>query len=566
MWIRWHRRVPRLLFGVHEPNGIRYEGRDHAMFANAPQNDDRQRVRDASDIAAVVGEHLSLKAKGREYVGLCPTGQCNALCSFCSVTINRTGIIKKRLPFERVERFVAPVWNTVRMFGLEGNGEPTLYPRFDDLYAMVTAHGASAYLITNGSRLKPKTLDLLQNRSTDSINFSLNAATAQTHREVMILKNFEEVLANIRRLVNERGVGEVSPHISASFVVESENVHEVVDFIDLAERDLKLDHIYVRPLSEIANDRGALEDHRDIVPYESDIRDMFDSVRDYLVDIPERTSILHFQPETYLAVRPDPADRIVMPKGYDGFLLAPRRQDWCEAFDDLTYRWFKNILTLTTPATAPEGPIYETVPIPVEVGRSLEFKCDVKVNSGSLRIAVLDIDGREIASTTITAGTINQSQSISLAVCSEESEYLIISLQGCGDKLWAELEFNRLRTPAPGIVRDFKLPEPRRWMVDSAGAVTGWDGTKQFVAWAGERGVYLVKSYSAPCLTDVTLQLPVSVDVRKGKFCIGVLSEDQQNWVAQFKFDHGSRDSVLEIPTGGNRSITVVLFSLSDEP
>jgi DNA primase len=42
------------------------------MFAHAPQNDDRQRVRDASDIVAVVGEHLSLKAKGREYVGLCP--------------------------------------------------------------------------------------------------------------------------------------------------------------------------------------------------------------------------------------------------------------------------------------------------------------------------------------------------------------------------------------------------------------------------------------------------------------------------------------------------------------
>jgi len=42
------------------------------MCAYAPQNDDRQRVRDASDIVSVVGEHLSLKAKGREYVGLCP--------------------------------------------------------------------------------------------------------------------------------------------------------------------------------------------------------------------------------------------------------------------------------------------------------------------------------------------------------------------------------------------------------------------------------------------------------------------------------------------------------------
>ncbi|MCC6661433.1 MAG: DNA primase [Phycisphaerales bacterium] len=35
-------------------------------------NEDRERVRDASDIVRVVGEHLTLKAKGREWTGLCP--------------------------------------------------------------------------------------------------------------------------------------------------------------------------------------------------------------------------------------------------------------------------------------------------------------------------------------------------------------------------------------------------------------------------------------------------------------------------------------------------------------
>jgi hypothetical protein len=34
-----------------------------------------------------------------QYVALCPTGQCNALCEFCSVTLNRTGITKKQLPY-----------------------------------------------------------------------------------------------------------------------------------------------------------------------------------------------------------------------------------------------------------------------------------------------------------------------------------------------------------------------------------------------------------------------------------------------------------------------------------
>lgn len=36
------------------------------------KNDDVDRVREASDIVRIVGEHVALKAKGREYVGLCP--------------------------------------------------------------------------------------------------------------------------------------------------------------------------------------------------------------------------------------------------------------------------------------------------------------------------------------------------------------------------------------------------------------------------------------------------------------------------------------------------------------
>ena len=39
---------------------------------SARHHEDKERVRDASDIVRVIGEHLTLKAKGREYVGLCP--------------------------------------------------------------------------------------------------------------------------------------------------------------------------------------------------------------------------------------------------------------------------------------------------------------------------------------------------------------------------------------------------------------------------------------------------------------------------------------------------------------
>ncbi len=42
------------------------------MPASGSFNDDRQRVLDATDIVTLVGEHVSLKRKGREYVCLCP--------------------------------------------------------------------------------------------------------------------------------------------------------------------------------------------------------------------------------------------------------------------------------------------------------------------------------------------------------------------------------------------------------------------------------------------------------------------------------------------------------------
>lgn len=48
------------------------KGGQGPMTAPVKFNDDKERVRDASDIVRVIGEHIALKAKGREYAGLCP--------------------------------------------------------------------------------------------------------------------------------------------------------------------------------------------------------------------------------------------------------------------------------------------------------------------------------------------------------------------------------------------------------------------------------------------------------------------------------------------------------------
>jgi hypothetical protein len=57
LWVRWDRG------GTGGGDGMTIAVRD---------NTDKERVRDASDIVRVIGEVISLKAKGREYVCLCP--------------------------------------------------------------------------------------------------------------------------------------------------------------------------------------------------------------------------------------------------------------------------------------------------------------------------------------------------------------------------------------------------------------------------------------------------------------------------------------------------------------
>lgn len=491
-----------------------------------------------------------------QYMSLCPTGQCNASCDFCSVTTNRTGIIKRELPFDRLHHFLSPVRNTIRMYGIEGNGEPTLYDHFDELIDVLSSGGATFYLITNAERLTPEQVDRVVQRGVSAVNVSLNAATAETHREVMHLKHFDRVIANVRRLASIKSKENTT--VSVSFVVTGQNIHEVVDFIRLADRSLKVDHIYVRPLSEIANDRGVVEDQRGLVPYESEVRDMIERVRDHLKLDPPR-AMLHFAPEMFRAVRSDPVSRTLKPLGFKDRLLAPRPSGWETVRADAKVLWGLDDVTLNVPP-GPTGEVLRSVAIPVDASAREYFQCRVVVRSGLLRVALVSADGTEHESRDVMASVLELPREVRLGVPAGVEDVRVVL--GCGSTgVEATVDFERLRVPGRATSALFRLPEPRRWEVASEGATAQWNGPKVRVRWQGAAGPYLLKSFSQPCRPNEPIHLPVDVVVHQGTLGIGVLSADFSRWTHQFKFPMGQHTQTLRINPAENERVQIVIYS-----
>ena len=487
-----------------------------------------------------------------QYMALCPTGQCNALCGFCSVTTNRTGIIKKQLPFDAISRFTGPVSRVIRMYGLEGNGEPTLYERFDDLAATLLRNGATAYLITNGDRLTPESIDRLVARGLDAVNFSLNAATAPTHKRIMKLRDFDRVLHNIRRFVAARG-DKPRPFVSVSMVVTRDNVHEVVDFLRLAEADLGVDRVLVRPLSEIATEHGAVEDLRPLVPFESEITDMLDGVRDYLATTP-RKALIEIVPENFRAVRPDPPGAVTMPPDEVPQLAVPRGAYWHSSADAVA-TWTWNAVTVTRADGGPAR-ILESDPLAVPANTELAFRCTAAVTRGELSLFVGPPGGPAIASLSLSGAT-------ELRLQTGSHTALMFWLEASGP-VDARVEFARLRTPVAVAAAGLAVPHRGRWESTSAGVNVEWNGTIVRLQGNVTRGPYVLKSYSIACTPQTRIDLPLSVNVRRGALGIGILSADQQTWLATKGLATGEWSTSLPFDTGDSSRFYIVLYGDRD--
>jgi MoaA/NifB/PqqE/SkfB family radical SAM enzyme/glycosyltransferase involved in cell wall biosynthesis len=199
------------------------------------------------------------------------TSVCNADCPFCPrevldgknkhMSMDTVRKLAEHLRLERSSRRVV----------LCGIGESTLHPKLEEIIQLLTASGAYVCMTTNGTRLNGERFDRLVRCGLREINFSLNAHTAETHKRVMRLKNFNEVTTHLNDIIENHLPKYDDVELHVSFVVCNLNVEEVRDFVG-EWRQKNVTQVWLHPVNNRAGLLNPLVKEVDLAPLKHEYR------------------------------------------------------------------------------------------------------------------------------------------------------------------------------------------------------------------------------------------------------------------------------------------------------
>jgi len=167
-----------------------------------------------------------------------PTDRCNHRCEWCVSERSHSG---KSLDLSRFQSLMKELRQAdVRSIVLKGGGEPTLHPQFNEMLDAAHGNRLGIGLITNGSMPRPGSREKIL-QTCQWVRISLDAATAQMHRQIHGSADFSRILQNIAYLTaNTRGTT-----IGLNFVAEHRNFHQMSRFAELG-RSLGVAYVTIR--------------------------------------------------------------------------------------------------------------------------------------------------------------------------------------------------------------------------------------------------------------------------------------------------------------------------------
>lgn len=171
------------------------------------------------------------------YVHYEVTPVCNWRCQFCCIAEEMKKLKHPSLEFSK--RIVDEIRkNDVLMVTFLG-GEPTTFPKIDELIRYSYDIGLFCEMITNGMSMNEKVMDAL-NYAEAGIGVSIHASNSKLHDKITTVKgSWEKTVQNLKKIASKK----IS--ISLNFTAMSMNYKDVYKYVEFFSRNFPIDGISI---------------------------------------------------------------------------------------------------------------------------------------------------------------------------------------------------------------------------------------------------------------------------------------------------------------------------------
>ena len=186
-------------------------------------------------------------------VSIVPSMPCNLRCVWCvDMEFRKSSAVDFMEPdmFRRTVHDVGEFG--VRGIVIEGGGEPTVHPQFNQLLSSAVDGKAAVGLITNGIRFK--SFDLVRKMSW--VRFSLDATTEAEFVESKRVKAslFQLTLDHIRLSAAKKG----DCRVGVAFLATNKTGSHLYDIVKML-RGFGVDYVQIRPVTEMDGEFDAVD-------------------------------------------------------------------------------------------------------------------------------------------------------------------------------------------------------------------------------------------------------------------------------------------------------------------
>jgi len=158
---------------------------------------------------------------------------CNAVCGMCVIN-HPTDRAKGIMPMDKFTGLIdalKPHRAAVEMFDLFGLGEPLIDPFLAERIRYVKDAGFRNTSISTNAHLlsDEKARDLLE-AGLDTVIFSIDGFSKETHEAVRVRTKYERVVQNCLEMIRQRDAGGYKTRFVVRFVRQPSNAHEWDDY------------------------------------------------------------------------------------------------------------------------------------------------------------------------------------------------------------------------------------------------------------------------------------------------------------------------------------------------